>query len=442
MKSLENRRTSRLPLSLLLALSLSGCHDEIIKFDAEPDSGTEPPKDSGSDSSGGAGGAPATNEPLELDFEPVTLGGDADFGTDFVFLPDESEFLLLEKSGEIHHYALDGNRARHLGNFTVPGVYDSLDCGAISLVLDPSFATSHLFYVGTCTSIQSSGIYRYTFDAEDYGAIPESEARVIDVSWASADRPWHNVGSMAFDSQGYLFALFGDKVSTTEAQNFTNNLGSLIRIVPNREADGSGYTPAPGNPYQSNATYSPDIYAKGLRSPFRGTLDHKGRFWFGDVGASSYEELNAVTAPGQNFGWPAAEGPCETGCKDFREPISFYGRDFDSQYFIDDPEASPTGARVIWAGPEYLPSKNDRYDGRLSHRVLFGDFCVGFMRAATLDADGELASDVPIGHLRTPASLRQGPDGYLYALTFGRCQTDIESAEDTETKLFRAVARQ
>lgn len=411
-------------------MALVGCGGSAEKkHQAPPDEGA-----------GGAGGA-SGGTIVGLGFEEIALDGDVDGLTDFVFLPGGDEFLVLGKAGALYHFELAGSEARLLGTATFSNIYPYDDCGAISIALDPDFEENHFVYVGKCVSIQQSGVFRYRFDPPNYDNLNDTETSIVEVGHPDADRPWHNVGALNFDEDGYLWVAFGEKVQHEPAQDTSNALGSLLRIAPNRDEDGSGHEPAPDNPFVGDEERDPDIYAYGLRSPFRATIDQRGRFWFADVGSDQYEELNLVSAPAQNFGWPEAEGPCKDDCDAFIDPVTEWDRSFDHDYVIEDEDASPVGGRVGIVALEYDPSKNDQYQGYLDGRVIFSDYCVGFVRGIEY-IDDEVVSDEPLGHLDTAPAWRQAPDGFIYALSFGRCQSNGDNVTDDRSRFFRAVLRE
>ena len=90
-------------------------------------------------------------------------------------------------------------------------------------------------------------------------------------------------------------------------------MGGLLRIIPNREDGGDGYTLPAGNMAAVGGfpESDPALFVYGLRSPWRGSRDSLGRIWVGDVGQGLVEEVNLITAVGQNFGWATHEGPCD-----------------------------------------------------------------------------------------------------------------------------------
>ncbi len=380
--------------------------------------------------------------PFGLSFESVTLPSSVDLVTDFAFLPAAGELLAASLDGTLHHLVLDGDDAERVVTFELPDVYYERDCGLISLALDPDFEDNGFVYVGYCVDIRGSGVFRFQYDEGDPVASVDSLTEVIVVSAPPTadpadERPWHNVGALSFDRAGNLWVPFGDKVRRSGAQDTDSALGSLIRVVPNRDPEGSGYDVPEDNPFARGGGFDA-IYAWGLRSPWRGLLDTQGRYWVGDVGAVDYDEIDVIVAPGENMGWPDYEGPCAEDCGDYINPVTGWDRALDHPYMLDDSDVNPLQARVPYVGIAYEPTQ-DRYQGHLNHRVLFGDFCTGYVRAGQLDDSRELTYDEPVGHIDNPAAWRQGADGYVYVMTYGRCQTDVQNSTDSETELFRVV---
>jgi hypothetical protein len=388
---------------------------------------------------GGEAGASGLAEELRVDFEEVTLEGEPTFVTDFAFYPNSEDFLALSKDGTLWRYRLEGAHAALLGTALVSGVFDQGDCGAISLAFEPDLARGAFVYVASCASVTGSQIVR--LDLNDEGdVVPGSEAPILYVGDEQATRTWHNVGSIGFEPSGVLWALFGDKAQKGAARDLSTNLGKLLRIVPSREPKLGGYEPAPDNP-ELPGSVNPDVYAFGLRSPFRGARDRRGFFWIGDVGGDLFEEVDLATGPGMDFGWSDFEGPCQD-CSSTSSPLLYWPQTPDAAYVLEDEAPQATSARVAWAGPEVLEHEPDRYRGRLAGTVLFGDYCSGFVRHAEVDDVGNVILDAPLGHLNNAASFRQHTDGYVYAVTFGRCETAKNNAGDEPfSRLFRMIAR-
>lgn len=390
------------------------------------------PEDAGEAADGAPDGATdaVVGGPLQLRFESIALEGTPRAITDFAFVPGTQEFLLLEKGmgdarygARVLHYLLEGKTARLLGSFGLPSSYDYHDCGLISVAFDPDFQANHLVYFAYCDSHDFSVVSRHLFDSTNYDSIEQSAAQVLRVGQENAPNAWHNVGDIGFDRDGNLWALFGEKNDAQQAQDPSTGLGSVVRVKPRRSAE-AGYEQVPSNPFVGQPGRDPNVVAYGLRSPWRGTLDRWGRLWIGDVGLEEFEEINVLGSwVGTNFGWPLLSGPCEKDCSGLADPVVFWTHDLNTWPALEDPDAEPTARRVPWVGLEYVAGDNDRYEGRFDRRVLYGDFCGGWVRAIELDQDGQVRYDGHAGHLAGATGWAQADDGYVYATTYGNCFT-------------------
>ena len=363
-----------------------------------------------------------TEPQFRLQFEEVPLSNEPKRITEFQFLPGTSEVLLAEQKGALHHMLVEEDGWTALGSIDLPDIFLELDCGVLSITFDPDFENNGYFYVGHCQSKTHSRITRFTFDADNFDAVGDSAVEILTLGDSNSGKPWHNIGSMGFDDTGALWALFGEKTIKANSQDLANNLGAMIRIRPG--ADG-GYTSVDDNPSFDDPNASPDIFAYGLRSPWKGCQDNLGRTWVGDVGSGDFEEVNLIPAEGgTNHGWSTHEGPCTDNCEGFTDPILYWDREFEHPFALDDPELAPAEPRVVWIGVQYQDQGEDRYEGMLTDHVLYGDMCLGFIRAAMADETGQVVSDGHIGHLEGISAMVQGPDGYLYSATYGNCESN------------------
>lgn len=388
---------------------------------------------------------PVDDSAWDLDFVPVPIEGSPTEITDLAFLPDSSEFLALTRAGGVAHYRLDAAGAARLGSFQLPNVEPSWDCGLIAAAVDPDFARSHFVFFSTCMPQRAAGVLRVTFTPDDYEAIPGSVQIIVRAQAPRGTGQLHRIGGLGFepDDDGTLWVAFGDMNHHLGSQDTTTALGSLIRLVPSREAAVGGHRPARGNAFARGEGAQALVYAWGFRMPWRGARDARGRYWLGDVGGwfgpDGVEEIDVVTAPGQNFGWPIEVGPGTVlqeslrGDEPMRAPIAHWGRNQDHPYILEDARADPEYlksnlGRVAWVGAPYRRTTADRYAGRLYDRILYGDICAGFLRAIELDASGEVRFHRNVGHLPFVSGLAQAPDGYLYATGMGGCTTDRAGA--------------
>ncbi|MEE2788231.1 MAG: PQQ-dependent sugar dehydrogenase [Myxococcota bacterium] len=382
----------------------------------------ETPPDAGGANRPGTGPDLTTNEPaqLKLSFRPIDHDASAMRLTDLAFIPNTDELIAIDKDGIVLHMRLTGDRARRLGEFTIDDTWDDSDAGLISLTLDPAFDDNGFFYVGLSIDMETNVIRRYRFDPSDYAGIAASGVEIISVRGAGAQRSWHNVGSIGFTEEGYLWGLFGDKVRKHLAQDLHSPLGSLIRIIPNLDADG-GYEVPADNPFADGSGH-PAVYAKGMRSPWKGHYVD-GHWFFGDIGLDRYEEINQIVIAGDNFGWPDAEGICEGDCADYIDPWVYYGRSSRHPFVVDDDDATAARWRSVWVGVVYRPQENtpDPYGNRWTDTLVFGDTFSGFVRARPIVGS---TPSYPAGHITQITAMAQGPDGYVYATALGTWPAD------------------
>lgn len=374
---------------------------------------------------------------LKLSFEAIDLGEEITGMTELRFFPDGESFLILRKNGQVLHFKFNGeNAAEKIATYTLPDVDDSSDCGLISAAIDPDYQTNGFVYFGYCKGIGDNVITRHVIDASAPEKAQSTQKTIMNVVANNAEKAWHNIGSMEFDAEKTMWVVFGENALKDQAQDPNNPLGAVVRIIPNRQMDGEGYEPAPNNPYAMMG--DPAVYAVGLRSPWRAHLDSKGRLWIGDVGAKAFEEVNVLIPGKRNFGWPTHEGPCEADCDAFTDPVISWDRADDHPFVLDDEDTEPTSRRVVWVGVNHRPpTMNDPYEGKLGDKMLYGDFCTGWVRAVALGDDNKVASDQSVGHLPGVVSWGQAADGHLYVLTYGNCFTFPYKPG----KLYRAVLK-
>ncbi|MDB6060047.1 MAG: hypothetical protein JWM78_150 [Verrucomicrobiaceae bacterium] len=216
-------------------------------------------------------------------------------------------------------------------NFTAQGALlnisaqtlNSGEQGLLGLAFDPNIASNGYFYVdyissktaGRCaqaTDPRCTRISRFTLnkDANNnfvYTTVNNSSEKVL----LEISQPFenHKGGMLAFGPDNYLYIAMGDGGSGGDpngnAQNLGVLLGKILRIDPR---SGDPYAIPPSNPFINTAGARPEIWAYGLRNPWRFSFDRQtGKLWAGDVGQNLYEEIDIVTGGG-NYGWNAREG--------------------------------------------------------------------------------------------------------------------------------------
>lgn len=360
--------------------------------------------------------------PLQLVAKKLEFDGVED-PTDITFLPNgdvsgTSMALILTRHKELHLVSLREEVAAIEKTWLfAEAMYTGEACAPSNIILDPAFEQNQFIYVSYCPEVTTTRLVRYRWSTDTGLSEP---ATIYESYRAGATVGWHRFGSMGFEEdEETLWMLVGEHGQGELARDLDSPLGSVVRIRPNREREGSGHAVAKGNiaeVFAHRADADPSIFAYGLRSPWRGVRDSLGRYWIGDVGADSFEELNLLTKVGQDFAWPHSEGLCSSGCTDLTDPVISYSHESDT-LFLQEQEGTPASeSRSIWVGDIYSQPQVDRYSGRLDDVVVFGDLFTGFVRGLSVNSSGEPEESRALGMVPFVVAWRQGPDGYVYAL--------------------------
>ncbi|WP_178985749.1 PQQ-dependent sugar dehydrogenase [Winogradskyella helgolandensis] len=223
--------------------------------------------------------------------------------------------------------------------------------GLLGLAFHPDYANNGYFFVNYINNSGDTVISRFTMDATNPEiADPDSELIIL-----SYDQPYsnHNGGDLAFGTDGYLYTSSGDGGSSGDPQNRAQNklsfLGKILRLNIDIPTETENYSIPSDNPFVDDSDALPEIWAYGLRNPWRFSFDRlNGDQWIADVGQGTYEEINRVSpedaATGLNYGWKCYEGNNSydtSGCADqstYTFPINGY-----SHFGDGDPKCSITG---------------------------------------------------------------------------------------------------
>lgn len=262
-------------------------------------------EDSGGGPSGGGGGGGPADSLLTL--EPVVTNLDVPV---FLTAPaGDSRLFVVEKDGKIRiikNGTLLTTPFLDITGLTTKGS----EQGLLGLAFPPDYATTGRFYVSYtapgATNGGNSVIARYHVSGDPDIANAASDTTILTFEQPETN---HNGGNIVFGPDGFLYLGFGDGGGTgSTAQDGTNLLGDLLRI----DVSGPGYTSPPGNPFASSGTIHHEIWAMGLRNPWRWSFDRQtGELYIADVGQNTYEEVDiqpAGSSGGQNYGWPIMEG--------------------------------------------------------------------------------------------------------------------------------------
>ena len=238
--------------------------------------------------------------------------------------------------------------------------------GLLSAALDPKFAEFPYLYVYYTVKGAEKLARLSRFTVVDGAAEKGTELAILETPLPGRR---HYGGAVRFGPEGMLYLGVGDNGFAEPAQDLTTLQGKIIRIDVRGATVEEPYRIPEDNPFLETPGARPELWAYGLRNPWRMSFDQAGRLWVGDVGELSREEVSIATA-GANLGWPAYEGEIcrdEEGCAaqaDAALPVITYGRD--------------EGCAIIWGG---------EYQGKelrqLAGAYLFGDYCTGRVWALT-----------------------------------------------------------
>lgn len=213
-------------------------------------------------------------------------------------------------------------------------VFNSGERGLLAMAFHPNYATNGFFYVNYINNSGDTVISRFTRTNVNT-ANSGSELILMTISQPFGN---HNGGDLHFGpNDGYLYISTGDGGSGGDpgnrAQNLTNLLGKMLRIDVDGTSNGNYGIPS-DNPFVGNSTALDEIWAYGLRNPFKFSFDRdNGDLWIGDVGQNTREEISRVpgsSAGGENYGWKCFEGSTTfstvTGCSSITHtpPVAEY----------------------------------------------------------------------------------------------------------------------
>jgi len=183
--------------------------------------------------------------------------------------------------------------------------------GFLGLAFDPEYSTNGYFYVYySASSPRRSVVSRFSVSQGDPKvADPGSETIILEVPQPYGN---HNGGQLAFGPDGYLYIGLGDGGSGGDplgnGQNTATLLGAILRIDVGRVSGDRSYGIPPDNPFVGISGAREEIWAYGLRNPWRFSFDvETGFLWAGDVGQNQWEEIDLVKK-GLNYGWNITEG--------------------------------------------------------------------------------------------------------------------------------------
>ena len=333
--------------------------------------------------------------------------------------------FVVEQAGRIRVFDVDAPAAPARTFLDISGrVTAGGEQGLLGLAFDPDFASNGRFYVhytvDTNSIPQRIRVSRFTvadrIDAPNTAA-PDSEELLLVVDQAGEGPPAtnHNGGTLAFSpADGLLYISVGDGGGANDpagnGQDTATLSGALLRIDVNNRDPGLNYAIPPDNPFADRAGARGEIFAYGLRNPFKFSFDANGDLWIGDVGQGALEEVDFLAAGdtrGPNFGWDCREGSRAGG----RPDAACNG--VPRRAFVDPvDEYSLGGGQSITGGFVY---RGDGLPG-LVGRYVYADFVAGRVWAHDpASGQTEVLTD---SALRISTFARDGA-GEIYLVNYG-----------------------
>lgn len=325
--------------------------------------------------------------------------------------PDGSgRLLVVEKAGRVRLI-----REGHLESqpfLDIAGRVGSqgFEQGLLGLAFAADFAHSGVFYASYTDRAGDSVIARFRAGEGLASADPNSEEVLLRVPQPHEN---HNGGHIEFGPDGYLWVGLGDGGPFGDPDGRAQDGGSLLGKLLRLDVSGEGpYRIPPDNPFLDRPEVRDEIWALGLRNPWRFSFDPLSQdLYLADPSEQGQEEVNFLPAGspgGANFGWSIMEGErCfkpSTGCdpSGLVGPVATY------------PWGGPEGDCSVIGGSVYRGRAIPDLDGR----YLLGDFCSGRIRSLGRDAAGRWELRLEADTELNIASFGSRPDGELYLLDF------------------------
>lgn len=256
-------------------------------------------------------GSPNPPAPLRVEriFPKLKFDAPVDAGP----MPGSDLIFVLEQRGKLYSFPsrVDSDRANLVFDFSAHQPFDS----AYSFAFHPEFSENHFLfvcYVEPEGRTNGSHISRFTLRPSTPPVIdPKSESIIL--RWLSGG---HNGCKVAFGNDGFLYISTGDGASPDPpdfpyktGQDISDLLSSILRIDVDHVAGRNTYSIPTNNPFITTTGARPEVYAFGLRNPWRFSFDRAtGDLWLGDVGWEQWEMIYRIKSGG-NYGWSIVEGP-------------------------------------------------------------------------------------------------------------------------------------
>lgn len=293
---------------------------------------------------------------------------------------------------------------------TVTGISTSGEGGLLSLAFHPDYENNGLLYVYYTNANSDLELARYKVSNDPNVADAASKKIVLTIPHPTYQN--HNGGELHFGNDGFLYLSTGDGGGGGDPFNNAQNtgvlLGKMLRFNVNTSDTAPFYTIPSGNPYGN------EVYAVGLRNPFRWSFDRATYdMWIADVGQDAYEEVNyrpADSSLNVNYGWRCYEGPAvyDNSGQGCGAPLSNY---IFPVYSYPTPSPGSVTGGTVYRGNTYVDFRG---------YYLATDYFTGILMLIKYDTLTHVATtteQTPVPVVKGISDFGETEDGELYAVS-------------------------
>jgi aldose sugar dehydrogenase len=316
---------------------------------------------------------------------------------------NQNELLITEKSGNLVIFSI--REKKRIDVSGVPSVAYGGQGGLGDIILHPDFRDNRIIYLSYAEQDSFSkrgaavAMARLQYDGQN------ASLEDLKVIWRQIPKETgkgHYAHRLAFDDQGYLFITSGERQKQKPAQDWSQNLGKIIRL----RYDGS--VPE-DNPFQDKGELARTYWTLGHRNMLGIAFDQKGQLWVHEMGPRHGDELNVIEK-GENYGWPIVSWgnhysgediPDHDTRPEFREP---------AEYWI--PSIAPSGL-IIYQG--------DIFPGWQGNALIGGLVSKSLVRVKLLEKEADEVERFDMD--KRIREVEEGPDGFIWILEDGRGAT-------------------
>lgn len=286
-------------------------------------------------------------------------------------IPNDDRIFVLERQGRVRLIDASGLREEPFLDLTDRVGSGGIENGLLGMAFHPDYTSNGRFFVYYTDTDLDSRLSEFSTSGGDAStADRNTESILFEVNQEGIR---HRAGMTLFGPDGYLWVALGDGgLGDDSSQDLSSLQGNILRIDVD---NGDPYAIPAGNPYPGEDDGRDEIWAHGLRNPWRFSIDNSTRLiYIGDVGQANWEEVHvaSIDSPGLDFGWPNFEG---TDCYQPSDGCDMGGWEPPTLKYDHSQGCSITGG-FVYRG-SVIPELQGHY--------LYADWCNGMIRSFAYD---------------------------------------------------------